>query len=407
MSIEQQLTDHLTARADQIASEPAWDDLSARARRATTRRRAVLAMSVAGSVALVAAAVIPLTRDGGEGARSIRTAAAPLPPITQDIWEPVEHHVTGEVEVLQSGVDSGVAWEVFAFPTNLGPCYGVRDPDPAKRPPNPFMGFPTGAYRCLPSGGLRTTRTRPIGLSAYPPKRNKDGFELAAPFDIRLLSAREGWTLKVGGGQPRPLVPHAPRFDPDLRLVVIAPMPVGTKYQIEQTWDGRPSGSLENDKVKDWIAKGPYQSELIVARSARDWFKVGFGTGVGRVCQGVDRYPVVAPRPKSGLPLQVAGRGSSFGCGSRPRDQHSWGGSPDSGYTLSGVARVRITFFDGTVIETNTFACDTGLDVCFFGVDRADDSHLPTRVEGFASDGSRVFDSTTDPRLQKLIDDAG
>lgn len=42
-----------------------------------------------------------------------------------------------------------------------------------------------------------------------------------------------------------------------------------------------------------------------------------------------------------------------------------------------------------------------------FGVDRADDSHLPTRVEGFASDGSRVFDSTTDPRLQKLIDDAG
>ena len=118
--------------------------------------------------------------------------------------------VTGEVEVVETGVDAGVAWEVFAFPTNLGPCYGVRDQDPAKRPPNPFKGFPSGAYRCLATGGF-SSRGWPIGLSAYPPKKNKDGFELAAPFDIRVASAREGARWPGGAGPAPPGVVGRPR----------------------------------------------------------------------------------------------------------------------------------------------------------------------------------------------------
>lgn len=397
MSIEQQLAGHLRVQAEHIHGDPSWAEFTDRLDRANRSRRRLAATVGIATVLAAAAIAIPLTSDGGQ---TVRTAESPHPgetPVHQDLWRPLDHRVTGELEVLQSGADAGVAWEAFAFPTNQGTCYGVRAQDPAQRHPARLQGFPAGSYRCL-ADVFASVMGAPVGLSAEPPKRDAKGLVVIAPFELRVLRAGEDEiTLRRGDGSPSPLPVLTPSFDPKLRFVVIPPMPEGTQYVVQSLKDGKPAGSPVRNKA-DWN-RGQDGQIRIVARRGGRLFWAGTGSRPDEACAGYSGLvdAEATARSLEGAPAQPVS-GSGYGCGKLAAGQ-SWGVGLTAGITVPDAATLRVTLPDGAVIVTKTFGCDTGLDVCFFGVDPGSSHRMPVRVEGFRADGTRIFNERTDERL--------
>jgi hypothetical protein len=380
MSVEQRLTEHFDRQAAPIRANPDWEELSGRVDRSNRNRRMILAVGIL----LVGAAIaVPLSQTGKT---DVRTAKEVHSPLEQEVWKPVKHEMTGDVEVLTRGDNEGIAWEAFAFPTNRGTCFGVRQQHESNTITKDVR-FPDGAYECERSPSDSSTG-RLRSLEREPAPTDRDGFLRASHLALNvLLPSQDDVALSVDGESRSKLPILSPSFDRSLRFVVVPPQKELRPITLSFFSKGKPIGKPVTRVNAAWVSIALGSRLVAVADDGRE-FRVSFNVG-----KSPDRWAFCTT-----YVIQTTDPSSrSLGtCGGTLSDPRGWTGNALSGQTKEGTSRVRLTMPDGAVYDTPTFGCDLGAPICFFGIDlgpaeKGSRSENPVRVEGFSPNRTKVF----------------